>query len=220
MHDRPLASPIDRPRVAARASRARLGAGVAAPLLLAACAAVRIDAPRYVEPTQSVATAKVRVVNLRSQAYYADIAMFDAPACLTRANLGMTGGDSHDAERLGMLDDQPVSAATLERVVRADEPLVLGPRVVFPTVSRAEFMHAMQSDTQDDMRARRAGVCRMPAFVPKAGEQYEVMVDLSPARCTVTPYRLVGDAGAVRREAVEAQVSRISTYEFGMQCFR
>jgi hypothetical protein len=220
MHDRHHARPIARPRAAARASRAPLGAGLAALSLMAGCAAVRLDAPRYVEPPATVATAKVRVVNTRAQVYYADIAVFDAPACLTRANLGMTGGESRDAERLGMLDDQPVSAATLERLVRAGEPLVLGPRVVFPTVSRREAMHALQADTQEDVRARRAGVCKMPAFVPKAGEQYEVMVDLSPARCTVTPYRLVGEGGAVKREPVESQSSRISTYEFDMKCFR
>ena len=33
-------------------------------------------------------------------------------------------------------------------------------------------------------------------------------------------FHVVGDAGAVRREPVEAQVSRISTYRSGMQCFR
>lgn len=220
MHDRHDPRTLVRPRADARASRARLGATLGAVAALAGCAAVRVDAPRYVEPPTTVATAKVRVVNVRSQVYYADIAVFDARACLTKANLGMTGGESHDAERLGMLDEQPVSAATLERLVRADEPLLLGPRVVFPTVSRWEYWHAMQSDTQDDVRARRAGVCQVPAFVPKAGEQYEVTVDLSPARCTVTPYRLVGEKGAVRREPVEAQVSRISTYEFDMKCFR
>lgn len=220
MHDRHVPRILVRPRADARASRARLGAALGAVAVLAGCAAVRVDAPRYVEPPTTVATAKVRVVNTRSQVYYADIAVFDAPACLTKANLGMTGGESHDAERLGMLDDQPVSAASLERLVRAGEPLVLGPRVVFPTVSRWEYMHAMQSDIQDDVRARRAGVCQVPAFVPQAGEQYEVTVDLSPARCTVTPYRLVGEAGAVRREPVQAQVSRVSTYEFDMKCFR
>jgi hypothetical protein len=220
MHDRHAPCPIVRPRADVRASRARPGAAVAVAAVLAGCAAVRVDAPRYEEPPTTVATAKVRVVNTRSQVYYADIAVFDAPACLTKANLGMTGGESHDGERLGMLDDRPVSAATLERLVRAGEPLVVGPRVVFPTVSRWEYMHAMQSDTQDDVRARRAGVCRVPAFVPQAGEQYEVTVDLSPARCTVTPYRLVNDGGAVRREPVQAQVSRISTYEADMKCFR
>ena len=218
MHDRLVPRPIARPRAAARASRASLG--VAAVALLAGCAAVRLDAPRYVEPAATEATAKVRVVNTRAQVYYADIAVFDAPACLTKANFGMTGGESRDAERVGMLDEQPVSAATLERRVRAGEPLVLGPRVVFPTISRWEYLHSMQADTQEDVRARRAGVCKVPAFVPKAGEQYEVMVDLSPARCTVTPYRLVDEGGAVRREPVESQVSRISTYESDMKCFR
>lgn len=218
MHDRLDPRPIARPRAAARASRT--GLGVAAVALLAGCAAVRLDAPRYVEPATTEATAKVRVVNTRAQVYYADIAVFDAPACLTKANFGMTGGESHDAERVGMLDEQPVSAATLERLVRAGEPLVLGPRVVFPTISRWEYMHSMQTETQEDVRARRAGVCKVPAFVPKAGEQYEVTVDLSPARCSVTPYRLVGEGGVVRREPVQTQVSRISTYEFDMKCFR
>ena len=220
MHDRHAPRQIARPRAAVPASCARLGAGLAAAALLAGCAAVCVDAPRYVEPPATVATAKVRVVNVRAQVYYADMAVFDAPACLTKANLGMTGGESHDAERLGMLDDHPVSAATLERLVRADEPLVLGPRVVFPTISRWEYMHSMQDATQDEVRGRRAGVCKVPAFVPKAGEQYEVMVDLSPARCTVTPYRLVGEGGAVRREPVDTQASRVSTYEFDMKCFR
>ena len=60
----------------------------------------------------------------------------------------------------------------------------------------------------------------MPSFMPKAGEQYEVVVDLAPARCTVTPFRLVDDDGAVRREPVETQPSQISTYEFDLKCFK
>jgi hypothetical protein len=146
--------------------------------------------------------------------------VFDAPACAPKASLGRTGGASRDAERLGMRDDRPVSAATLERLVRADEVLVLGPRAVFPTVTSTEILHSLQSDTQDEVRARRAGVCKVPAFVPQAGEQYEVAVDLAPARCTVTPYRLVGEGDAVRREPVQTQASRISTYEFDTKCFR
>lgn len=211
-HRHPLASIV--------ATRLRAGAALAVAAALAACTVVPNQAPRYVEPPKTVATAKVRVLNLRPQVYYADIAVFDAPACFTKANLGMTGGNSRDAERIGMLGDQPVSAATLERTVRADELLVIGPRAVFPTVTSTEIMHSLMPDTQNEVRARQAGVCRMPAFVPKAGEQYEIEVDLAPARCTVTPYHLVGDAGAVRREPVAAQVSRISTYEFDMKCFK
>ena len=202
------------------ATRARAGAALGVVAMLAACAVVPNEAPRYVEPPKTVATAKVRVVNVHPQAYYADIAVFDAPACFTKANLGMTGGNSRDPERIGMLGDQPVSAATLERTVRADELLVIGPRAVFPTVTSAEIMHSLMPATQNEVRARQAGVCKVPAFVPKAGEQYEIEVDLTPARCSVTPYHLVGDGNAVRREPVEAQVSRISTYEFDMKCFK
>ena len=213
MHDRHTLAPNVAPSL-------RAGAALVVAAALAACSVVPNQAPRYVEPPKTAATAKVRVLNVRPQAYYADIAVFDAPACFTKANLGMTGGNSRDAERIGMLDDKPVSPATLERTVRADELLVIGPRAVFPTVTSAEIMHSLMPDPQNEVRARQAGVCKVPAFVPKAGEQYEVVVDLAPARCSVTPYRLVGDAGAVRREPVEAQVSRVSTYEFDMKCFK
>ena len=220
MNDRHDLTPTAASR--ALASRVRLGAALAgAIVVLAGCNVLPVTtpAPKYVEPPATVGTAKVRVLNTHAFAYYADIAVFDSPTCFTKANLGMTGGDSHDAQRIGMLDDKPVSASTLERTVRADEALVIGPRAVFPTVTSEEIMHSLMPHTQDAVRARQAGVCKMPSFVPKAGEQYEVVVELAPARCTVTPFRLVGDNGAVRREPVETQPSQISTYEFDMKCF-
>ena len=197
--------------------RAASSAALALAALAAGCTT---SAPRYVEPPASVPGARVRVVNVHPAAYYASIAVFDSATCFDKADLGMTGGNSADAVRLGMLAAGPVSAATIERRVRADEPLVIGPRSVFPTATTSEMVHVLMPATQEQSRARQAGVCKVPSFVPKAGEQYEVTVDLSPARCTVTPYRLVGEGGAVRREPVDTQVSRVSTYEFDMKCFR
>lgn len=187
---------------------------------LASCSVMPETVPAYKEPSKSTPSAKVRVVNTHPFAYYADIAVFDSPTCFTKASLGMTGGNSHDEERIGMLDDKPVSAASLERLVPADQPLVIGPRVVFPTVSTSEIMHVMMPEAQAAMRARQAGVCKMPSFVPKLNEQYEVVVELTPAHCTVTPYHLVGDGEAVKREPVQVQPSQISTYEFDMRCFK
>jgi hypothetical protein len=221
MNDRHDPLPIPASRTRAPASRARAGVALAALVVASTgCSTMPNTAPRYVEPPVTVGSAKVRVVNTHPFAYYADIAVFDSPTCFTKANLGMTGGNSHDAERIGMLDARPVSAATLERSVRADEPLVIGPRAVFPTVTSDEIMHSLMPHTQNEVRARQAGVCKLPSFVPKAGEQYEVVVDLAPARCSVTPYRLVGDGGAVKREPVETQASQVSTYEFDMKCFK
>jgi len=220
MNDRRHLTPTAAARPRVRAPRARAALALAGAALLAACSVVPNTAPKYAEPTKGVASAKVRVVNLHPYAYYADIAVFDSPSCFTKANLGMTGGNSRDSERIDMLDNRPVSSATLERYVRAEEALVLGPRAVFPTVTASEVLHSLMPDTQDEVRARQAGVCKVPSFVPKAGEQYEVEIDLAPARCTVTPYHLVGAEGAVRREPVEAHESRISTYEFDMKCFR
>ena len=219
-----MTHPCQTPSIAA--PRLRAGFVVAASVLamlvvaVAGCTVLPNTAPAYVEPPAKLPSAKVRVLNLHPFAYYADIAVFDSPTCLTKANLGMTGGDSRDALRIGMLDDTPVSASTIERHVRADEPLVIGPRAVFPTVTSAEVMRVLMPETQNEMRARQAGVCKVPSFVPKAGEQYEVVVDLAPARCTVTPFRLVEADGAVKREPVETQPSQISTYEFDMKCFK
>ena len=193
---------------------------LAAAAMLAACSVVPDAAPAYREPPKDSAVARLRIVNLHPYAYYADIAVFDSASCVATANLGMTGGNSRDAERIGMLDDKPVTPATLERYVRAGEPLVIGPRAVFPTVTNSELMRGLMAATQDDVRARQAGVCKLPSFVPKAGEQYELELDLRPGRCTVTPYHLGGTGEAVTREAVATQVSRISTYEFDMKCFR
>jgi len=220
MNDRRHLTPTAAARPRVRAPRARAALALVGVALLAACSVVPNTAPKYAEPTKGVASAKVRVVNLHPYAYYADIAVFDSASCFATANLGMTGGNSRDAERIGMLDDKPVTPATLERYVRADEPLVIGPRAVFPTVTNGELMHGLMPATQDDVRARQAGVCKLPSFVPKAGEQYELEVDLRPGRCTVTPYHLGGTGEAVTREAVATQVSRISTYEFDMKCFR
>lgn len=200
--------------------RVRAAAALALSVAIAACTALPDTAPSYVEPPKAAPSAKVRVVNLHPFAYYADIAVFDSPTCFTKANLGMTGGNSHDAERIGMLDDRPVSASSLERRVPAGEPLVIGPRAVFPTVTDSEIMHSLMPDTQAAVRTRQAGVCKVPGFVPRLDEQYEVVVDLTPARCTVTPFHLVAADGAVRREPVETTPSQISTYEFDLRCFK
>jgi hypothetical protein len=198
-------------------ARCALATGLAVVALLGACSTT--TAPKYVEPPATVANARVRVVNVHAQAYYASIAVFDSATCFDKADLGMTGGNSADNVRIDMLGEQPVSASTIERHVRAGEPLVIGPRSVFPSATTSEMMHVLLPATQEQMRARQAGVCKIPSFVPKLDEQYEVVVDLTPAHCTVTPYRLVDDNGTVKREKVQTQSSRISTYEFDMKCF-
>jgi hypothetical protein len=217
----PLGTPhvaADRaPSLRVRAGGWRLAAVVAFISIMAACAS---GPPTYVEPPVSTGSAKVRVVNMRPYAYYADIAIFDSASCFDKADLGMTGGNSKDGVRIGMLDDKQPSASSIERHVRAGEALVIGPRAVFPTASVSDILHALTPDLQEKNRAKQAGVCRLPSFVPKLDEQYEVLVDLTPAHCSVKPYRLVELDGAVQREEVPAQPSQISTYEFDMKCFK
>lgn len=224
-HPRPDASDpaSGTPEGLRRARRAGLAAALVAAAgagLLGGCATTTGDAPDYVQPASSVPNARVRIVNVHAQAYYAAIGVFDAKACFQLASMGMTGGDSADRERLGMLDEPPPSSATLERRVPAGEPLVVGPRVVFPTATASDILHAMMPAQQAAMRARQAGVCRLPVFTPKAGEQYELRVDLTPGRCSVTPYHLVEHDGLVKREEMSVPASEVYTHEFDMKCFR
>lgn len=198
--------------------RVRTLLALAATALASACATS--TAPTYVEPPVSVPTAKVRVVNTRPYAYYADIAIFDSIACFDRANIGTTGGSGKDDARIGMLGTAPESSSAIERHVRADVPLVIGPRAVYPTASISDIMHILTPDVQEQNHARQAGVCKIPSFVPKANEQYEVLIELSPARCTITPYRLSESGGVVQREMLKVEMSQISTYEFDMKCFK
>ena len=86
MNDRHDPRPTAAARALARASRARASAVLAVATMLAACSAVPNVAPTYREPPKGLAAAKVRVVNLHPQAYYADIAVFDSPACFTKAD--------------------------------------------------------------------------------------------------------------------------------------
>jgi hypothetical protein len=211
------------PRAARAVASVRIGRGrwnLAAMLAAANVSGCASGPPTYVEPPVAAGSAKVRVVNLRPFAYYADIAVFDSASCFDKADLGMTGGNSKDGVRIGMLDDHAPSASSIERHVRAGEPLVIGPRAVFPTASIADILHALTPESQEQTRIRQAGVCHMPSFVPKLDEQYEVLVDLTPAHCSVKPYRLVDVGGTVQREEVPTQPSQISTYEFEMKCFK
>jgi hypothetical protein len=198
----------------------RLGLALALGVASMVNACVTNTAPTYVEPSLTEASAKVRVVNLRPYAYYADMAIFDSVACFERAMLGTTGGNARDDARIGMLGDAPPSSSWIERHVRAGEPLVVGPRAVYPTATIADIMNAMAPEVRERTHARQAGVCKIPSFTPKAGEQYEVLVDLSPAHCSITPYRLSESNGAVQRELVNAEMSQISTYQFDMKCFK
>jgi hypothetical protein len=159
MHHRPDLESTAGARSRVPASRAAAALALAAGMLAGCEATLPNTAPRYVEPPASVGAAKVRVVNTHPFAYYADIAVFDSPTCFAKANLGMTGGNSHDAERIGMLDDRPVSAGTLERTVLAGEALVIGPRAVFPTVTNSEIMHSLMPGTQDERTAPASAGC-------------------------------------------------------------
>ena len=218
MNDGPIAvAPV--PALRRMASRRiRTALGVAFVVFVGACATS--NAPKYVEPAVTEASAKVRVVNVRPYAYYADMAIFDPVACFERAIIGTTGGNTKDDVRIDMLGEAPASSSSLERHVRAGEPLVIGPRAVYPTATLSDIMNAMQPSVREATRARQAGVCKIPSFTPKAGEQYEVLVDLSPAHCSITPYRLTESGGTVQRELVKTETSQISTYEFDMKCFK
>lgn len=190
---------------------------VIAPVLIS-CASIS----EYVEPNSADATAKVRVVHTQPKAYYADIYTFDSPSCTHKMHVGWLGNDERiDGVRVGMLDSTPPSIATIERRFRANEPLVIGPRVLYASASISEvlFVFSPYTQTQEGIRSRQAGACSLQSFVPRTNEEYEVVVDVAPGKCSITPYRLLkASNGEVERQPVPVIPTPITISLFDLKC--
>jgi len=118
-----------------------------------------------------------------------------------------------------MLGSTPPSEASLERLVKAGEPLVIGPRRVFPHLNAAQIMFSMGPGRSAPIAALQPGACRLVSFTPREGEQYEIEIAVAPGKCEVTPYRLsLAEAGKVQREAVPAEPTPILNAGLGFAC--
>ena len=183
---------------------------------VAACVTI----PQYKQPVDAN-TASVRFLHNNPGAYYTILAEYDGDACKHKSNIGWLGDDSNvDTLRIGMLDSEPPSSATLERKVIAGQPLIAGPRQVFPSASVGDVLFALTPSKQEEIRGRFTGACRLPVFTPQAGKEYEVAMIFEPDNCVITPYQLVKekDGSVARKQVADARPSSISVKLFEFMC--
>lgn len=197
-------------------SKAHYAVYLSSAFALISCASI----PEYVEPNSTDATAKVRVVHTQPKAYYTDIYTFDSPSCTHKMHVGWLGNNERiDEVRVGMLDSNPPSSATIERRFKANEPLIIGPRTLFPSVSVSEVLFVRDLHVQEGLRSRQAGPCSLHSFVPQINEEYEVVVDVAPGKCAVTPYRLVKASNdKVERQPIPVAPTPITISLFDLKC--
>jgi hypothetical protein len=168
--------------------------------LLCACASDPVHRdPVYPEPP-STPSAKVRFKNLQVERYYMAINAADPEKCLATSMVGwLNGGRELDTQRVRMLDSEAIKPGILERHVPAGKSTSFAPFVV-PQLDAFTILTGM-GISKDHVIAVQSGACETPVFVPKAGEEYEILYDPSPGACRVTLVRLsAGPDGKVLRE--------------------
>ena len=166
-------------------------------LLVASCSSL----PPYAEPDAAL-SAKVRIRNLQVESYYMHIMLVDPEKCSASAFVGIvTGGREPDARRVGMLGSEEIKQGILERQVETGKPISFVPHV-FAKLDAFTVLTSM-GVSQDTVRDAQTAACATPVFVPKAGEQYEILYNPLPGNCRVTLVRLSSAVdGTVTREDI------------------
>lgn len=170
-------------------------------LTLAGCAQIP-PYPEVPEPN----SAKLRLRMEEPIAANVFLVAVDAEKCETTGAFGwLTGGvDSlYQQHRVSMLDQKPPREGVLQYRVPAGKPITS--RVGFQTakLSAGQLALAMfvpvagQAIVQN---AQPASCAAAPAFVPQAGEEYEIAYTANPSQCQMVIYRLSADpSGSIKR---------------------
>lgn len=153
-------------------------------LFVASCASI----PPYTEPAQGE-VAKIRIKNLQGDAYYMSVNAVDPATCTVASFVGhLNGGAEVDTRRVGMLDAEEVKEGVLERRISAGQPISFVPFVV-PKLNAYEILTGA-GWSRDTVRSAQSATCWTPVFVPKSGEEYELLYRPRPDKCIVSLHRL------------------------------
>lgn len=181
-------------------------APLAAALLLSACAG-----PEAFREPESGPVAKIRIKNAHPEAYYITVRVGDPGPCTVGSHLGfLNGGREIDTRRVGMLDAEPVREGLIERRIPAGQPITFVPQVIanldWITILTIQ---GKSEASRDRAREAQASACATPAFVPRDGEEYELVYDAAPGQCKVSLSRLSqGSDGKVVRSEIGEQAQR------------
>jgi hypothetical protein len=78
------------------------------------------------------------------------------------------------------------------------------PWMTVPLFDAATILFAMNPATHGAVQEAQAGVCAVPVFSPRPGEEYEMSIKMAAgARCTITLSLLSIDEGKVSRAPVK-----------------
>lgn len=180
-------------------------------LALAGCAQI----PRYQDAT-GPETAKLR---LRMEAPIISslfLVAVDAESCQPGAGFSwLTGGvDSLYVKRVGMLDSKPPAEGTLEYVIPANKPIAARTNVHMLKLDAVDLLFVNNPAMQAEIKKKQPGICPAPAFLPKAGGQYEIVYRTQPGTCTTTIYQLKQSANEVTRVDITQELN-VSVLERG-----
>lgn len=156
-------------------------------LVLAGCAQI----PPYQDAT-GIETAKLR---LRMEAPVISnlfLVSVDIESCKQQSGFSWVSGgvDSIYVKRVGMLDEKPPAEGTLEYIIPANKALAARTVMHIAKLNAAEILFATNPLMQGEIAKKQPGVCPAPGFLPRAGQQYEIVFSVQPGTCKTTIYQL------------------------------
>lgn len=174
-------------------------------------------------------TANVRLITTQPVDYLTGINVFDESKCSVKSYLGWLGNDDRvDTLRVGMPYSGPPSTSSIERVVKANEPLTIGPSSIIPhfpalditiRLNGANAFNGFTVNNRQEFLASLPGPCELPTFTPEPNANYEVVVDPAPGKCQITAYQLLIDnQGKIKRQPIAFKPSSIFVHGGEFSC--
>lgn len=117
--------------------------------------------------------------------------------------LWLTGGtEKLYTKKVGMYEEKPPAEGILEFTIPANKPMAALSVMHLAKVNFADVMFAMNPIQQDKIRSKQPGMCEAPAFLPLAGEQYEIVYRAGPGTCATNIFHLTKNQNTVSREDI------------------
>lgn len=126
----------------------------------------------------------------------------DLSQCKQDALFSWVSGGKEDlyTKRVGMLDSPPPAEGALEYVIPAGKPIAARTAMHNAKLSAGEIVVGMMTPAiHGYIRDKQPGLCPAPGFMPKAGEQYEMVFRAVPGACTTAIYQLRQRDGKIER---------------------
>jgi hypothetical protein len=135
----------------------------------------------------------------------------DTRECKLKATLGwLSGGkDEPYRKRVGMLDTRPPAEGTLEFVIPANVPVAVRSVIHTAKLNAAEILVGTSPVFAQMIRDKQPAICPAPAFMPKAGGQYEIVFKTAPGVCMTTILELKQSPEGITRKDITQDMNLV-----------